>query len=150
MSWPVAVLAAVAQLKRERRVTDVGHRELKRALIRGDLQASSLLGGADGGGGDDDDDDDENENENVVKISARKGKKVLDITHEMSRILDCGVDRETVAVCISLLENGADPESLAVVVKELKREAKRLRESRERATTTTRMMMENSRDGRRV
>ena len=96
-----------------------------------------------------DDDDDENENENVVKISARKGKKVLDITHEMSRILDCGVDRETVAVCISLLENGADPESLAVVVKELKREAKRLRESRERATTT-RMMMENSRDGRRV
>jgi mitotic-spindle organizing protein 1 len=100
--------------------------------------------------GEDDDDDDENENENVVKISARKGKKVLDITHEMSRILDCDVDRETVAVCISLLENGADPESLAVVVKELKREAKRLRESRERATTTTRMMMENSRDGRRV
>ena len=96
-----------------------------------------------------DDDDDDNDNDNVVKISARKGKKVLDITHEMSRILDCGVDRETVAVCISLLENGADPESLAVVVKELKREAKRLRESRERATTT-RMMMENSRDGRRV
>ena len=95
-------------------------------------------------------DDDDNDNDNVVKISARKGKKVLDITHEMSRILDCGVDRETVAVCISLLENGADPESLAVVVKELKREAKRLRESRERATTTTRMMMENSRDGRRV
>ena len=94
-------------------------------------------------------DDDDNDNDNVVKISARKGKKVLDITHEMSRILDCGVDRETVAVCISLLENGADPESLAVVVKELKREAKRLRESRERATTT-RMMMENSRDGRRV
>ena len=93
--------------------------------------------------------DDDNDNDNVVKISARKGKKVLDITHEMSRILDCGVDRETVAVCISLLENGADPESLAVVVKELKREAKRLRESRERATTT-RMMMENSRDGRRV
>ena len=99
--------------------------------------------------GEEEDDDDENENENVVKISARKGKKVLDITHEMSRILDCDVDRETVAVCISLLENGADPESLAVVVKELKREAKRLRESRERATTT-RMMMENSRDGRRV
>ena len=77
-------------------------------------------------------------------ISARGGKKVLDITHEISNILDCGVDRETMAVCISLLENGADPESLAVVVKELKREAKRLRESRERATT----MMENSRDGR--
>ena len=89
------------------------------------------------------------ENDDVVVVSARKGKKILDITHEMSNILDCGVDRETMAVCISLLENGADPESLAVVVKELKREAKRLRESRERATTT-RMMMENSRDGRRV
>ena len=70
MSWPVAVLAAVAQLKRERRVTDVGHRELKRALIRGDLQASSLLGGADGGGGDDNDDDDENENENDEDLPA--------------------------------------------------------------------------------
>jgi mitotic-spindle organizing protein 1 len=92
---------------------------------------------------DDDDDDDV-----VVIVSARKGKKILDITHEMSNILDCGVDRETMAVCISLLENGADPESLAVVVKELKREAKRLRESRERATTRT--AMENSRDRRRV
>ena len=96
--------------------------------------------------GEENDDDDDND---VVVVFARKGKKILDITHEMSNILDCGVDRETMAVCIALLENGADPKSLAVVVKELKREAKRLRESRERATTT-RMMMENSRDGRRV
>jgi mitotic-spindle organizing protein 1 len=57
----------------------------------------------------------------------------LEITHEISKILDCDLDRETLAVCISLLQNGVDPESLALVVKELKREAKRLRESRERA-----------------
>ena len=98
--------------------------------------------------GEENDDDDDDDDDVGFVVSARKGKKILDITHEMSNILDCGVDRETMAVCISLLENGADPESLAVVVKELKREAKRLRESRERATTRT--AMENSRDGRRV
>ena len=74
---------------------------------------------------DDDDDDD--------RISARAAQKHLEITHEISKILDCDLDRETLAVCISLLQNGVDPESLALVVKELKREAKRLRESRERA-----------------
>jgi len=72
-----------------------------------------------------DDDDD--------RISARAAQKHLEITHEISKILDCDLDRETLAVCISLLQNGVDPESLALVVKELKREAKRLRESRERA-----------------
>ena len=74
--------------------------------------------------GDDDDND---------RISARAAQKHLEITHEISKILDCDLDRETLAVCISLLQNGVDPESLALVVKELKREAKRLRESRERA-----------------
>jgi len=67
------------------------------------------------------------------RISARAAQKHLEITHEISKILDCDLDRETLAVCISLLQNGVDPESLALVVKELKREAKRLRESRERA-----------------
>ena len=65
------------------------------------------------------------------RISARAAQKHLEITHEISKILDCDLDRETLAVCISLLQNGVDPESLALVVKELKREAKRLRESRE-------------------
>ena len=67
------------------------------------------------------------------RISSRSAQKHLEITHEISKILECDLDRETLAVCISMLQNGVEPESLALVVKELKREAKRLRESRERA-----------------
>ena len=37
-AWLVAILASIAQLRRDNRVTSTGAAELKRALIRGDLQ----------------------------------------------------------------------------------------------------------------
>jgi mitotic-spindle organizing protein 1 len=42
---------------------------------------------------------------------------------EISNILNCGLDKETLAICVSLVESGVNPEALAHVVKELKREA---------------------------
>ncbi|EDQ89917.1 uncharacterized protein MONBRDRAFT_16892, partial [Monosiga brevicollis MX1] len=41
---------------------------------------------------------------------------------EVSRILNTGLDRETLAICVSLMEAGINPEALAAVVKELRRE----------------------------
>jgi mitotic-spindle organizing protein 1 len=49
-------------------------------------------------------------------------KEALDCLYEMSRILNTGLDRETLAICVSLCEAGVNPEALAVVVKELRRE----------------------------
>ncbi|KAG1051108.1 hypothetical protein G6F46_005520 [Rhizopus delemar] len=46
-------------------------------------------------------------------------KETIDILHEMATILNTGLDRDTVALCISLCERGANPEALATVIKDL-------------------------------
>eukprot|EP00238_Polyblepharides_amylifera_P014098 CAMPEP_0196579768 /NCGR_PEP_ID=MMETSP1081-20130531/24672_1 /TAXON_ID=36882 /ORGANISM="Pyramimonas amylifera, Strain CCMP720" /LENGTH=58 /DNA_ID=CAMNT_0041899449 /DNA_START=114 /DNA_END=290 /DNA_ORIENTATION=- len=47
----------------------------------------------------------------------------MEIVYELSRLLDCGLDRETLSILIALVETGVNPEALAAVVKELRREA---------------------------
>ncbi len=41
---------------------------------------------------------------------------------EMSRLLNTGLDAETLAICVRLCENGVNPEALAMVIHELRRE----------------------------
>lgn len=41
---------------------------------------------------------------------------------EISRLLNTGLDPETLAICIQLCENGVNPEALASAVKEIIRE----------------------------
>ena len=60
-----------------------------------------------------------------------KTRETLDILHEISLILNTGLDRETLSLCVSLCESGVNPEALAAVVKELKREARGVRRGRE-------------------
>ena len=45
----------------------------------------------------------------------------------MSQILNCGLDKKTLAILLGLVENGVNPEALSAVVKELKRETAALR-----------------------
>ncbi|KAI9231881.1 MAG: mitotic-spindle organizing gamma-tubulin ring associated-domain-containing protein [Podila humilis] len=40
----------------------------------------------------------------------------------MSSILNTGLDRETLSICVSLCESGVNPEALAAVIKELRRD----------------------------
>jgi mitotic-spindle organizing protein 1 len=58
---------------------------------------------------------------------ADRPERALDVAHEISKILDTGLDKETLAILIGLLENGVNPEALAQVVKELRREAAALK-----------------------
>ncbi|OJD23181.1 mitotic-spindle organizing protein 1 [Blastomyces percursus] len=57
-------------------------------------------------------------------------REVIDILHEISTILNTHLDRTELSLCVSLIENGVNPEALAAVIKELRREAAA-------ATTTT-------------
>ena len=41
---------------------------------------------------------------------------------EISDLLNTGLDNETLRVCVQLLEAGVNPEALATVVQELRRE----------------------------
>lgn len=45
----------------------------------------------------------------------------------MSAILNCGLDQRTLTILAGLIENGVNPEALAAVVKELKRETEALK-----------------------
>ena len=48
---------------------------------------------------------------------------------EISDLLHTSLDEETLKVCVQLLEAGVNPEALAAVVKELRRETAALRVS---------------------
>lgn len=53
---------------------------------------------------------------------------------EISSILNTGLDRETLSLCISLIESGVNPEALAAVIKELRRESYALKMAKHDST----------------
>ena len=59
------------------------------------------------------------------------------VLYEMSQILNCGLDQRTLTILAGLIENGVNPEALAAVVKELKRETEALKVINLRAIINT-------------
>ncbi|KAL7097218.1 hypothetical protein ACP275_10G130200 [Erythranthe tilingii] len=55
--------------------------------------------------------------------AARIGRESLELAFHMSNILETGLDRHTLSILIALCEMGLNPESLAAVVKELRRDS---------------------------
>lgn len=53
--------------------------------------------------------------------SAVTAKETFQILMEMSKLLNTRLDETTLALCVRLCDNGANPESLAKVVTELLR-----------------------------
>ncbi|XP_075249547.1 mitotic-spindle organizing protein 1-like [Convolutriloba macropyga] len=54
-------------------------------------------------------------------------KEAIDILMEMSRLLNTGLDKETLIICTQLLEMGMNPEALASVVTTLRAEAAKIK-----------------------
>ncbi|KAG9440895.1 hypothetical protein H6P81_021060 [Aristolochia fimbriata] len=52
----------------------------------------------------------------------RNARESLDLAFHMSNILVTGLDRHTLSILVALSERGFNPEALAAVVKELRRE----------------------------
>lgn len=50
-------------------------------------------------------------------------RETLDTLMEISNLLNTGLDSESLAICVKLCEAGVNPEALAAVVKELRRES---------------------------
>ncbi|CBI32803.3 unnamed protein product, partial [Vitis vinifera] len=55
--------------------------------------------------------------------AAQTARESLELAFHMSNILDTGLDRHTLSVLITLCDLGLNPEALAAVVKELRRES---------------------------
>ncbi|KIY66457.1 hypothetical protein CYLTODRAFT_398740 [Cylindrobasidium torrendii FP15055 ss-10] len=49
-------------------------------------------------------------------------QQTLDILHEISQLLNTQLDRETLTTCVRMIESGVNPEALAAVIQELRRE----------------------------
>lgn len=49
------------------------------------------------------------------------------VLFDISQLLQTGLDRETLSVLVGLTESGVNPEALAAVIKELRRESAALR-----------------------
>ena len=65
------------------------------------------------------------ENNSAYARDARR--ETLNTLSEISRILDTGLDKESLAICVTLCESGVNPEALAAVIRELRREASSLK-----------------------
>ncbi|ORX90836.1 hypothetical protein K493DRAFT_317696 [Basidiobolus meristosporus CBS 931.73] len=60
---------------------------------------------------------------------SRDMRETFEIVNDISKLLGTGLDRETLSLCMTLLENGVNPDALAAVIKELRREGKKLQTS---------------------
>jgi len=54
--------------------------------------------------------------------AARSARESLDLAFHMSNILDTGLDRHALSILIALCDLGVNPEALAAIVKELRKE----------------------------
>ncbi|KAI1008169.1 hypothetical protein K3495_g70 [Podosphaera aphanis] len=61
------------------------------------------------------------------EASRAQARQVIDVFHEIATLLNANLDRQTLSICISLIENGVNPEALASVIKELRKDADEVR-----------------------
>ncbi|XP_038674426.1 mitotic-spindle organizing protein 1 [Scyliorhinus canicula] len=48
-------------------------------------------------------------------------RETMDVLLEISRLLNTGLDLESLSICVRLCEQGINPEALASVIKELRK-----------------------------
>lgn len=53
----------------------------------------------------------------------RTARDAIDVLHEISEMLGTGLDQQTLALCVGMIEEGTNPLALAQVVQELRQEA---------------------------
>ncbi|CAL1300917.1 unnamed protein product [Larinioides sclopetarius] len=52
-----------------------------------------------------------------------EGKEMFGLLLEMAGLMNTGLDTQTLALCVRLIEEGANPQALATVITDLRREA---------------------------
>jgi len=59
---------------------------------------------------------------NVANSQITEAREVFQTLLEMSRLLCTGLDPETLTICVRLCEAGVNPEALATIVREMRKE----------------------------
>ncbi|KAJ8404633.1 hypothetical protein AAFF_G00334960 [Aldrovandia affinis] len=61
-------------------------------------------------------------------------RETMDVLMEISRLLNTGLDMESLSICVRLCEQGINPEALSSVIKELRRASDTLKASENSAS----------------
>uniref|UniRef100_A0A0B8RQ34 Mitotic-spindle organizing protein 1 n=1 Tax=Philothamnus irregularis TaxID=1899461 RepID=A0A0B8RQ34_9SAUR len=54
-------------------------------------------------------------------------RETMDVLMEISRLLNTGLDAETLSICVRLCEQGINPEALSAVIRELRKASETLK-----------------------
>ncbi len=57
-----------------------------------------------------------------------EAKETFANLYDLSKLLNTGLDADSLALCVRLCERGAHPEALATVIRELRRESEAIRQ----------------------
>ncbi|WWC70201.1 mitotic-spindle organizing protein 1 [Kwoniella pini CBS 10737] len=60
----------------------------------------------------------------------QNARETIDSLHDLSQLLNTGLDKNTLSICVGMIEQGANPDTLAAVIKELRRENDQLKAQR--------------------
>ncbi|KPJ14253.1 Mitotic-spindle organizing protein 1 [Papilio machaon] len=58
-------------------------------------------------------------------VQIGQAREAFQMLNQISQLLNTGLDQETLTICIRLCELGVDPESLAYVIKEIRKVGER-------------------------
>ncbi|XDV15139.1 hypothetical protein PO909_015270 [Leuciscus waleckii] len=58
---------------------------------------------------------------NPASANMNAVRETMDVLLEISRLLNTGLDMESLSICVRLCEQGINPEALSSVIKELRR-----------------------------
>ena len=64
----------------------------------------------------------------VCSVSSLKKHPECSVLHEISGLLNTDLTKHQLGLCVSLIDAGVDPEALALVVLELKKQAASMKE----------------------
>uniref|UniRef100_A0AAQ5XMM5 Mitotic spindle organizing protein 1 n=1 Tax=Amphiprion ocellaris TaxID=80972 RepID=A0AAQ5XMM5_AMPOC len=56
-------------------------------------------------------------------------RETMDVLLEISRLLNTGLDMESLSICVRLCEQGINPEALSAVIKELRKASESLKKT---------------------
>lgn len=60
----------------------------------------------------------------ISESSSNEAREALDCLHELSQLLNTGLDKKTLTACVRLLEAGVHPDALAQIIQVLRNETR--------------------------
>ncbi len=60
-----------------------------------------------------------------------QAKETFSLLQDISALVNTGLDSESLAICVKLCENGVNPEALATVIRELRKQSEAIRRQEE-------------------